>query len=63
MKKDEATSALDAESEFLVQDAIEKAMKNRTVLIIGMLYFLLGCRFLGELIIIIIITSSPSFNN
>eukprot|EP00732_Lithocolla_globosa_P000288 Lithocolla_globosa_v1_NODE_75_length_6869_cov_16.602289.p1 type:complete len:791 gc:universal NODE_75_length_6869_cov_16.602289:5005-2633(-) len=32
---DEATSALDAESEFLVQEAIDRAMKNRTVFIIA----------------------------
>ena len=32
---DEATSALDAESEYLVQDAIDRAMVNRTVLVIG----------------------------
>ena len=32
---DEATSALDAESETLVQDAINKLMKNRTVMIIA----------------------------
>eukprot|EP00117_Sycon_ciliatum_P031721 scpid37289/ scgid24759/ ABC transporter B family member 1; ABC transporter ABCB.1 len=32
---DEATSALDAESEFLVQDAIDRAMENRTVLVIA----------------------------
>lgn len=32
---DEATSALDAESEHLVQQAIERAMINRTVLVIA----------------------------
>jgi ABC-type multidrug transport system fused ATPase/permease subunit len=32
---DEATSALDAESEHLVQEAIERAMINRTVLVIA----------------------------
>ncbi|XP_033112138.1 ABC transporter B family member 1-like [Anneissia japonica] len=32
---DEATSALDAESEFLVQEAIDRAMQNRTVLVIA----------------------------
>lgn len=32
---DEATSALDAESEFLVQDALEKVMTGRTVLTIA----------------------------
>jgi ABC-type multidrug transport system fused ATPase/permease subunit len=32
---DEATSALDAESEHLVQEAIERAMVNRTVLVIA----------------------------
>jgi ABC-type multidrug transport system fused ATPase/permease subunit len=32
---DEATSALDAESEFLVQQAIERLMQNRTVLVIA----------------------------
>ena len=32
---DEATSALDAESEHLVQEAIERAMENRTVLVIA----------------------------
>jgi ABC-type multidrug transport system fused ATPase/permease subunit len=32
---DEATSALDTESERLVQDALEKLMKNRTSLIIA----------------------------
>jgi subfamily B ATP-binding cassette protein MsbA len=32
---DEATSALDTESERLVQDAIEKLMKNRTSLVIA----------------------------
>ena len=32
---DEATSALDSESEHLVQEAIERAMKERTVCVIG----------------------------
>lgn len=32
---DEATSALDAESEALVQDALERLMKNRTTLVIA----------------------------
>ncbi|CAG2164665.1 unnamed protein product, partial [Oppiella nova] len=32
---DEATSALDTESEALVQEALEKVMKNRTVLVIA----------------------------
>ena len=32
---DEATSALDTESERLVQDAIEKMMKNRTSVVIA----------------------------
>lgn len=32
---DEATSALDSESEYLVQQALDKLMKNRTVIIIA----------------------------
>lgn len=32
---DEATSALDVESESLVQEALEKVMKGRTVLVIA----------------------------
>ncbi len=32
---DEATSALDTESERLVQDALEKMMKNRTSIVIA----------------------------
>lgn len=32
---DEATSALDSESEKLVQDALDKLMKNRTTFVIA----------------------------
>lgn len=32
---DEATSALDAASEFLVQEALDRIMENRTVIIIA----------------------------
>lgn len=32
---DEATSALDAESEHLIEEAIDRAMINRTVLVIA----------------------------
>ena len=32
---DEATSALDSESEILVQEAIERMMKNRTTVVIA----------------------------
>ncbi|XP_067138063.1 ATP-binding cassette sub-family B member 10, mitochondrial-like [Centruroides vittatus] len=32
---DEATSALDAESEFLIKEALERIMKNRTVVVIA----------------------------
>ena len=32
---DEATSALDAESEHLVQEAVDRAMQNRTVVVIA----------------------------
>jgi subfamily B ATP-binding cassette protein MsbA len=32
---DEATSALDSESEILVQEAIERLMKNRTTFVIA----------------------------
>ncbi|KAK4252537.1 hypothetical protein QN277_014524 [Acacia crassicarpa] len=32
---DEATSALDAKSEYLVQDALDRLMKGRTVLVIA----------------------------
>lgn len=32
---DEATSALDSESEALVQEALDRAMKNRTVFVIA----------------------------
>ena len=35
MLLDEATSALDSESEHLVQEAIERAMKDRTVCVIA----------------------------
>ena len=32
---DEATSALDSESEYLVQEALDRLMKNRTTLVIA----------------------------
>ena len=35
MVLDEATSALDSESEYLVQQALESVMKNRTTLIVA----------------------------
>lgn len=35
MSAPQATSALDAESEHLVQEAIDRAMKGRTVLVIA----------------------------
>lgn len=41
---DEATSALDAESEHLVQQALEVLMQNRTTLVIGAICFWLTVR-------------------
>lgn len=47
---DEATSALDSESEKLVQDALQKLMKNRTVLVIA--HRLSTVRHANEILII-----------
>ena len=53
----QATSALDAESEHLVQEAIDRAMKGRTVLVIA--HRLSTVRDASQVSIIIIKMSLP----